>query len=286
MGLVKHTSGWAVVSRSFAFDDAPRSWNETDWPRGLRERIEPSTEYLSELLAWFDRASSGWLDAIRDDVNLDELRPVHWGETWPLRDIVAYVAAHWAYPCPLPPDVPLVERRCEPAYSIRMGGEVLSVTQAIKTCFQKDAEFRGRASRPEFWWFVLLYYMVILAPALPLIALASKSSRDQLGFDESVSGVALFFVFLTGVAVLAFIIPYLAAGVRRLHDTGKSGWWWLLALVPFGWIVLLVFLVVEGDKGLNQYGSPPGVQPVQPAPPGSLPPPPPPPVIRQPVTIR
>ena len=82
---------------SFAFDDAPRSWNETDWPRGLRERIEPSAEYLSELLAWFDRASSGWLDAIRDDVDLDELRPVHWGETWPLRDIVAYVAAHWAY---------------------------------------------------------------------------------------------------------------------------------------------------------------------------------------------
>ena len=41
------------------------------------------------------------------------------------------------------------------AYSIRMGGEVLSFTEAIKTCFQKYAEFRGRASRPEFWWFVL-----------------------------------------------------------------------------------------------------------------------------------
>jgi uncharacterized damage-inducible protein DinB len=97
IGLVKHTAGWAAVYRSFAFDDAPRSWNETDWPRGLRERIEPSAAYLGELLAWFDRTSSGWLDAISDDVDLDETRPVHWGETWPLRDIVAYVAAHWAY---------------------------------------------------------------------------------------------------------------------------------------------------------------------------------------------
>jgi len=86
-----------AVYRSFAFDDAPRSWNETDWPRGIRERIEPSAAYLGELLAWFDRTSSGWLDAISDDVDLDETRPVHWEETWPLRDIVAYVAARWAY---------------------------------------------------------------------------------------------------------------------------------------------------------------------------------------------
>ena len=153
----------------------------------------------------------------------------------------------------------------------------MSFTEAIATCFRKYAEFRGRASRPEFWWFVLIYYIVILMPVVPLIALDSKSSLDQPGFDESVSGVAIFFVFLTGVAVLAFIIPYLAAGVRRLHDTGKSGWWWLLGLLPFGWIVLLVFLVGEGDQGWNQYGPPPGVESVSAPPPGALPPPPPPP---------
>src|SRR4249919_186599 len=127
----------------------------------------------------------------------------------------------------------------------------MSFTEAIATCFRKYAEFRGRASRPEFWWFVLIYYIVILMPVVPLIALDSKSSLDQPGFDESVSGVAIFFVFLTGVAVLAFIIPYLAAGVRRLHDTGKSGWWWLLGLVPFGWIVLLVFLGKRGRPRLE-----------------------------------
>lgn len=151
----------------------------------------------------------------------------------------------------------------------------MSFTEAIATCFKKYADFKGRAARPEFWWFVLLYYLVILAPAVPVIV-DSKSGVGQPGFDESVSGIALFFVFLTAVAVLAFIIPYLAAGVRRLHDTGKSGWWWLLGLVPFGWIVLLVFFVSEGDRGVNQYGPPPGIEPVLAPPPGALPPPPPP----------
>jgi uncharacterized damage-inducible protein DinB len=97
IGLVKHTAAWAAVYRSFAFDEVPRPWDETNWPRELRERIEPSAAYLREVLAWFDRASAGWLDAIRDDVDLGEPRPVHWGEMLPLREIVAYVAAHWAY---------------------------------------------------------------------------------------------------------------------------------------------------------------------------------------------
>jgi hypothetical protein len=97
MGLIKHTAGWTAVYRSFAFDAVPRSWKEIDWPRGLRERLEPSVDYLQELLAWFDTVSNDWLGALRDDIDLDESRPVHWGETWPLRDIIACLAAHWAY---------------------------------------------------------------------------------------------------------------------------------------------------------------------------------------------
>jgi uncharacterized damage-inducible protein DinB len=97
VGLIKHTAGWTAVYRSFAFDAVPRSWKEIDWPRGLRERLEPSGDYLHELLAWFETVSIDWLAALRDDIDLDESRPVHWGETWPIRDIIAYVAAHWAY---------------------------------------------------------------------------------------------------------------------------------------------------------------------------------------------
>jgi hypothetical protein len=86
-----------TFNAGIAFDAVPRSWKEIDWPRGLRERLEPSVDYLQELLAWFDTVSNDWLAALRDDIDLDESRPVHWGETWPIRDIIAYVAAHWAY---------------------------------------------------------------------------------------------------------------------------------------------------------------------------------------------
>ena len=151
----------------------------------------------------------------------------------------------------------------------------MSFSEAIKTCFQKYAEFRGRASRPEFWWFVLLYYLVILAPVVPLIAVGSA---ERGPFDEPGTNVAgVVFGIVIGVAVLALIIPYLAVGTRRLHDTGKPGWWWFITLVPFGSILLIVFRASEGDKGSNQYGPPPGAQAVLPASPGSLPPPPPPP---------
>jgi uncharacterized membrane protein YhaH (DUF805 family) len=153
----------------------------------------------------------------------------------------------------------------------------VSFAEAVRTCFQQYAEFRGRAARPEFWWFVLLYYIVIFAPVVPLIAVGSASSVNR-PFDESgASAAAVVFGVLVGVAFLALIIPYLAVGTRRLHDTGKPGWWWLITLVPFGSIVLIVFWASVGDGGWNQYGPPPGVQAATPsAPPGSLPPPPPP----------
>jgi uncharacterized damage-inducible protein DinB len=97
LGLIKHTAAWSAVYHSFAFDDVPRSWNETDWPGGLRERIEPTDVYLHEVLGWFERNSTRWLDSVSEPIDLEEPRPVHWGESWPLREIVAYVAAHWAY---------------------------------------------------------------------------------------------------------------------------------------------------------------------------------------------
>jgi uncharacterized membrane protein YhaH (DUF805 family) len=147
----------------------------------------------------------------------------------------------------------------------------LSLGEAIKTCFQKYADFRGRASRPEFWWFVLLYYILILALAWPFVF-------GRPSFDESSEGTVWTLVgLLTGLAFLALLLPYLAVGVRRLHDTGKSGAWWFIGLVPFGWVVLLVFFASDGDLGWNRYGPPPGVQAASASPPGRLPPPPPPP---------
>jgi uncharacterized damage-inducible protein DinB len=97
MGLLKHTAGWAEVYRSYAFDPQPRHWADIAWPRGLRETIDPSNAYLGELIAWFEASSRAWIESIDDDVDLGQERPVHWGGTWPLRDIVASVTGHWSY---------------------------------------------------------------------------------------------------------------------------------------------------------------------------------------------
>jgi uncharacterized membrane protein YhaH (DUF805 family) len=120
--------------------------------------------------------------------------------------------------------------------------------------------FDGRASRSEFWWFVLFYYIVIIGSAW--VGALIVGDRPMLG------------IF---IAFLALLIPYIAAGVRRLHDLGKSGWWWFVSLIPFGSIVLIVLWATAGNPGRNQYGLPPGAGATMAPLPGVLPPSPPPP---------
>jgi uncharacterized membrane protein YhaH (DUF805 family) len=107
------------------------------------------------------------------------------------------------------------------------------------------ANFSGRARRTEFWMFVLVNTVVVA-----LLAGLWGAFRDgALG--------VLFLVLYVGYA-LAVLVPTLAVSVRRLHDTNRSGWWWLIGLVPFvGGIVLLVFYVLEGTQGDNQFGADP-----------------------------
>lgn len=101
---------------------------------------------------------------------------------------------------------------------------------------ERYAKFDGRAGRGEFWWFALANVIVAIALAI-LIAITN------------------FFVILYIGYVIAVIIPSIAVAIRRLHDTDKSGWWLLIGLIPFGGIVLLVFYILEGTAGPNQYGA-------------------------------
>ena len=97
LGVMKHVAGWAEVYRSFAFDAEPRHWSDIDWPGGLRDRIDPTIEYVDEIRSWFERSAGAWLEAIDAGVDLDQERAVHWGGTAPLHEIVSTVAAHWTY---------------------------------------------------------------------------------------------------------------------------------------------------------------------------------------------
>jgi uncharacterized membrane protein YhaH (DUF805 family) len=106
---------------------------------------------------------------------------------------------------------------------------------------KKYAVFNGRARRMEYWMFVLVN--AIIGVALGLIEAAAGIAPES---DQSVLPT------LYGLAVL---LPSLAVGVRRLHDTDRTGWWLLIALVPIiGAIVLLVFMVQDSQPTENQYG--------------------------------
>lgn len=110
---------------------------------------------------------------------------------------------------------------------------------------KKYATFEGRSRRSEYWYFVLFYLLIYIG----LFVLEGLVS----GFGGAGSvGI------LPGIFALAMLVPSLSVGVRRLHDTGRTGWWLLIALIPLiGGIVLLVFTVQDSDPGSNQYGENP-----------------------------
>jgi uncharacterized membrane protein YhaH (DUF805 family) len=113
--------------------------------------------------------------------------------------------------------------------------------QALK----KYADFSGRARRKEYWFFVLFYIIILIA----LMILDGFVGTNIAGAG---------FGILTGIYMLAVLIPGIAVSVRRLHDTGRSGWWLLIDLVPLvGAIVLLVFMVIDSQPGQNAYGPSP-----------------------------
>ena len=97
------------------------------------------------------------------------------------------------------------------------GANTLTFYESIRLCLAKYAEFNGRASRSEFWWFTLFVTLVTSA----LVYLSET---------------------LASIFLIAMMLPLLAAGARRLHDIGKSGWWQLFMLAPVAGIILLGIL--------------------------------------------
>ena len=117
----------------------------------------------------------------------------------------------------------------------------MNILNEIKTSVKEVVvknyvNFEGRASRPEFWWFTLAYSIVnVILSIIPKVG-----------------------TVLSGILALALLIPSIGVAVRRLHDINKSGWWYLLILVPIvGAIILILWFVKPSDNGENQYGERP-----------------------------
>ena len=109
---------------------------------------------------------------------------------------------------------------------------------------RKYAVFTGRARRREFWMFSLVN--VLISIGLSII--------DTIIGTDYGAGYGVW----STIYGLAVLIPSIAVGVRRLHDTGRTGWWILIGLVPcVGFIVLIVFYATDGQRGDNQYGTDP-----------------------------
>ena len=117
-----------------------------------------------------------------------------------------------------------------------------------KAALSKYADFTGRSRRSEFWFFALGNIIIMMLLYIPLIGSIMASDGGDPGVGS------FLFTALIGIFALAIIIPSLAVAVRRLHDTGKSGWFYLLNFVPFGGIVLLVFYCQDSEPGANKWG--------------------------------
>jgi len=130
----------------------------------------------------------------------------------------------------------------------------MSFTEAIQTVWSKYATLSGRATRPEFWWWVLFVILLNMATGIiDRIVIA-----PALGFEmlEKTAGQPLSLI-----VSLALIIPGFCVSVRRLHDIDRSGWWLLINLIPIiGVLVYLFWLTRPGTDGANRYGAPSGAE--------------------------
>ena len=111
----------------------------------------------------------------------------------------------------------------------------MNFTQSIQTCYKKFFDFSGRASKSEYWWFWLYNIILYLL---------------QFVFQGDLA-------LLISLIVIANIIPSVAAGVRRIHDSNKSGWNLLIGLIPLIGLWVFVLLAQDGSKGKNSFGPKP-----------------------------
>jgi uncharacterized membrane protein YhaH (DUF805 family) len=122
------------------------------------------------------------------------------------------------------------------------GGPV-TFPDAVKICFNKYVDFNGRARRSEFWWWALFTFLLGIVASIIDAVLGTRNG----------SGTGL----IGSIVNLAVLLPSLAVGARRLHDTGRSGWWQLLWIVIcIGWIFLIIWYV-QDSQGDNKYGPSP-----------------------------
>jgi uncharacterized membrane protein YhaH (DUF805 family) len=131
------------------------------------------------------------------------------------------------------------------------------------------ADFSGRTSRKAYWMFTLMYLIAFSLSAMAMGVYIAQFPGTDFGAFFSLLGLLLF-------AMIALAIPVVAIHVRRFHDLGYSGWWYLLTFIPYiGALIVLVMMCLPSQEGSNKYGPHPYAV-AEPLPPEPVPLPPPP----------
>ncbi len=117
----------------------------------------------------------------------------------------------------------------------------MSFFEAIAACFSRYADFKGRAARAEFWWFLLFL----------LLASAFANLMTKSFFGDIAANV------VSSIFFLAVVVPTMSVSARRLHDMNHTGWWQLLSVLGVGTMILLIWFMLPGTKDVNRFGNPP-----------------------------
>ncbi len=130
--------------------------------------------------------------------------------------------------------------------------QMMGFMDALTTVFRnKYATFSGRASRSEYWWSYL--GIAVISMVLQIIGIVGGLALGSVN-----EGLGALFALAAFAGLFALLIPSLSVNVRRLHDTGKSGWMLLILLIPcIGFILWLVWMIEDGQPHVNAYGAVP-----------------------------
>ncbi|MEM8853274.1 MAG: DUF805 domain-containing protein [Pseudomonadota bacterium] len=129
----------------------------------------------------------------------------------------------------------------------------MTFSEAVSTVLGKYAVFSGRAGRAEFWWWFLALLIVTAVAQLVDRGLVSPMFGYGMFSDDAIHPVS-------AIINLAVLLPNLGVNFRRLHDTDRSAWWILIALIPIiGILVLLYFFTQPGSRETNRFGPPPAL---------------------------
>jgi uncharacterized membrane protein YhaH (DUF805 family) len=131
----------------------------------------------------------------------------------------------------------------------------MTFVEAIKTGLSKYVTWKGRASRSEFWFFFLFAFLCMIVASIidGILGTTVRTVNPLTGLEQ---GASYGYVYI--IVALGLFLPNIAVMVRRLHDTGRSGWWYWIALIPLvGIILLIVWFATKGTTGSNEYGEDP-----------------------------